>query len=265
MNLRTVATALVVLSCIASVGVASTTLETSLSTNPDEVVNLDYDTVPISPDTAGDLKRAMTGQGSETAVQRSVNGDSDEQSRVGAAEEERRSADAASGQSNDQRSQSQSESESDGSETTDATREWLDVLTDFVETFLPLFAALAALLGVAVLLARYGDRLARRLGGDSERQKPTGATELEPRNAVERAWVSVLSRADVEDPWRRTPEECASAAVESGFDPEGVERLRRVFEEVRYGDREVTDERVRRMEEGLSRFDEERTPGGLRR
>ncbi|ELZ30947.1 hypothetical protein C474_10811 [Halogeometricum pallidum JCM 14848] len=258
MNLRTVATALVVLSCIASVGVASTTLETSLSTNPDEVVDLDYNTVPISPDTAGDLKRAMTGQGSEAAVQRSANGDGDGQSRVGAAEEEQRSADS-NGQSNDQQSQSQSESQSD------ATREWLDVFMDFLETFLPLFAALAALLGVAVLLARYGDRLARRLGGDADRQEPTGARELEPQNAIERAWVSVLSRADVEDPWRRTPEECASAAVESGFDPEGVERLRRVFEEVRYGDREVTDERVRRMEDGLSRFDEGRTPGGLRR
>lgn len=260
MNLRTVATALVVLSCIASVGVASTTLETSLSTNPDEVVNLDYDTVPISPDTAGDLKRAMTGQGSEASVQQSSNGDGDGQSSVGAAEEERQSSDS-SGQSNEQQSQSQS----DVTEETDPTREWLDVFMDFLEAFLPLFAALAVLLGVAVLLARYGDGLARRLGGDADRRETAGTLELEPQNAVERTWASVLAAADVEDPWRRTPEECASAAVESGFDPEGVERLRRVFEEVRYGGCEVTDARVRRMEEGLSRFDEGRTPGGVRR
>lgn len=264
MNLRTVATALVVLSCIASVGVASTTLETSLSTNPDEVVDLNYDTVPISPDTAGDLKRAMTGQGSEASVQRSANGDGEGQPRVGAAEEERRSSDSsAGGQANEQRSQSRSES--DGTEATDATREWLDVFMDFLETFLPLFVALAVLLGVAVLLARYGDGLARRLDGDADRGAPAGSPELEPRNAVERTWASVLAAADVEDPWRRTPEECASAAVESGFDPEGVERLRRVFEEVRYGDREVTDARVRRMEEGLSQFDEGRRPEGVRR
>nr|WP_231751595.1 DUF4129 domain-containing protein [Halogeometricum sp. CBA1124] len=121
---------------------------------------------------------------------------------------------------------------------------------------MPSLVVLGVLAAAAVLLFRHRDRIVRLLTTPAtEREGAAAPREPEPRNAVERAWVSVLAAADVDDPWRRTTAECAAAAVESGLDPDGVERLRRVFEEVRYGGGEVTAARRRRMERGLSQLD----------
>lgn len=262
MKLHTVTAVLVAFSCIAAVGVASTTLETTLSTNPDEVIDLNYDNLPISPQDAGELQRSMTNaeSGSEQERPDSRAGEADEQRSAEASDDgsERQSTSGgeSSGGANAQSSQSQS-SESGGEPTTEES--WLDMLLDFLATWLPLFVGLAVVVAVAILISRYRDRIDRLLRPPaSRRADPTPPRTPEPQNAVERAWLSVLTAGDVEDPWRRTPGECASAAVESGLDPDGVDRLRRVFEEVRYGDCEVTESRRRRMERGLSQLDVQR-------
>lgn len=255
MKIHTVTAVLVAVSCIAAVGVASTTLETTLSTNPDEVIDLNYENLPISPQDAGELQRSMTSAeaGNEQERPATRTGDADERQAASGGE----SSGGASAQSSQSQSSQSQSSDSGGDPTMEES--WLDMLLDFLATWLPLFVALAVVVAVAILASRYRDRIDRLLRPPATRRADAAPQRTpEPQNAVERAWLSVLAAGDVEDPWHRTPGECASAAVESGLDPDGVERLRRVFEEVRYGDCEMTEARRRRMERGLSQLDVQR-------
>lgn len=94
---------------------------------------------------------------------------------------------------------------------------------------------------------RVGGRVARGTPPVPERTADAPAES----NAVYRSWAALLDAADVRYPTARTPAECAARAIDAGMDPEAVARLRAVFEEVRYGDRPVTDRRVRRAERAL--------------
>jgi hypothetical protein len=62
----------------------------------------------------------------------------------------------------------------------------------------------------------------------------------------------------VSQPRTRTPRDCARLAVETGFDPNQVDRLRRTFEDVRYGSQSPTDEQARVAHETLDRLEGER-------
>lgn len=294
-----VTTVLVALSCIAAVGVAATTLETTFETDPDDAVDLDYEVVPINPDDAGSLDRAMSaaksdeGEGASAAVsgakpgapapgdgaerRRRVDGGSDadghRQARRAGEDRPDRAAESGDGRpsdgdaaSGDDRSDaaagssdssSSSSSSSDDGTTQTPGQNWLDRLLSLLASWLPALVVLAVVVASAAVLVRYRERIVRRLRAPPADRGASTPRPLDPdpENAVERAWVAVLAAADVDDPRRRTPGECAAAAVASGLDPEGVERLRRVFEEVRYGGREVTPERRRRAERGLDRLD----------
>jgi hypothetical protein len=260
MKLQSVLTVLVALSCVASVGVASTTLETSLSSSPDDAVDLDYDVVPISPDDASKLKRAMTGQadGDSGSADAERDGATDRQRSADAAESSRQRSESTGGGASERNRQSQRDSQTsrDDRSGTSADRSLFERLLSLLRAWLPVFLGLAAAVALAVAVARYGDRILERVRQfGTESDPPERPLEPAPRNEVERAWVTVLSKAGVEDPWRRTPAECAAAAVDNGLDPEGVACLRSVFEEVRYGGCEVTDDRRRRLRQGLSRLD----------
>lgn len=77
-----------------------------------------------------------------------------------------------------------------------------------------------------------------------------------PSNEVQRAWLTMVRRANPDRPWTRTPSECASAAVAAGVDPHAVDTLTRLFEEVRYAGAPVTDERRQQAQVHLQRLDE---------
>lgn len=72
------------------------------------------------------------------------------------------------------------------------------------------------------------------------------AAGTEVENEVYRAWETMTDHLDVEDPETSTPAEFAAAAVDAGMDTEDVAALTRLFEETRYGDYEVTDDRAER-------------------
>lgn len=74
-------------------------------------------------------------------------------------------------------------------------------------------------------------------------------------NAVYRAWREMTTALDVDAPATTTPEEFAEAAVDAGMDDEDVRELTWLFEEVRYGDAAVTDERERRARDALRRIE----------
>ncbi|MEZ3142451.1 DUF4129 domain-containing protein [Halobaculum sp. MBLA0143] len=65
-------------------------------------------------------------------------------------------------------------------------------------------------------------------------------------NEVYRAWREMTTHLDVDRPRSSTPAEFAAAAVEAGIDREDATELTALFEEVRYGGEEVTDDRERR-------------------
>lgn len=76
-------------------------------------------------------------------------------------------------------------------------------------------------------------------------------------NEVYRAWKEMAESVDVADPRTATPADFAAAAADAGLDPDRVDELTDLFEAVRYGDREVTEERERRAIEALREIERE--------
>ncbi|WP_233138629.1 DUF4129 domain-containing protein [Halorubrum salipaludis] len=74
-------------------------------------------------------------------------------------------------------------------------------------------------------------------------------------NEVYRAWRDMTAVLDVDRPASSTPAEFAAAAVDAGVDEEPVAALTDVFERVRYGGADATDDRERRAVEALRRIE----------
>ncbi len=81
-------------------------------------------------------------------------------------------------------------------------------------------------------------------------------------NEVYRAWSEMTGYVEVDAPQSSTPAEFATAAVEAGVDPDDIDALTDVFEEVRYGGASATPAREREAIEALRRI--ERRYGGER-
>lgn len=75
-------------------------------------------------------------------------------------------------------------------------------------------------------------------------------------NEVYRAWSEMTEPLSVDRPASSTPEEFAKAAVAAGIDREDVDRLTALFEEVRYGGVEATEDREREAIATLRRIEE---------
>mgnify|MGYP000114825383 CR=1 FL=1 len=134
--------------------------------------------------------------------------------------------------------------------------------------------AFVVLIAVGLLFARSGDEDALDAlgedkdepGGDTERLVSLGeaagraaagiaASNVETSNAVYAAWLEMTDALDVTDPETTTPGEFAEAAVEAGMEPEHVDELTRLFEDVRYGDAPVSPARAERAEAALSHIE----------
>jgi hypothetical protein len=76
-------------------------------------------------------------------------------------------------------------------------------------------------------------------------------------NGVYRAWREMTEALEVDRPASATPAEFAAAAVEAGVDEEPVSELTEVFERVRYGGADPTDDRERRAAAALRRIEAE--------
>lgn len=79
-------------------------------------------------------------------------------------------------------------------------------------------------------------------------------TDSDLENAIYRAWREMTDALDVAQPRTTTPEEFAEIAIEAGMSDEDVRELTRIFEEVRYGNRQPTPEREQRSQEALRRI-----------
>jgi hypothetical protein len=246
--------------CLLAVVSMAVSLETTIEGDPDEIVDVNTQSLPLTAEDTDELKDALqsgpASQQGEGGVRQAEGGD-EQNPQVGAGSERAPGADADS--EGDQEAQQQADSSGDGGdgETNDPadrpeqepgqseqaageggsggdqpawTQEWLQLLLTLL--VLVALAALAYYKREAI-----AERLRALLGEDEE----SAATDRlrPPDNEIERQWLAVVSRAEDGDP-TATPRERARAVVESGLPQRPVDELTALYESVRYGDRPVT-------------------------
>jgi hypothetical protein len=144
-----------------------------------------------------------------------------------------------------------------------SARSLLGALLPAVSPLLLVGLAVAVVAGAALLGLRPGrDRAAaaddggtdRPPAGEGRTERP-GPSDTAATNDVYRAWVTLTDRVDVPDPGTTTPREHARAAVEAGLDRGAVQRLRELFETVRYGEASPTTDRERAARAAADRLD----------
>lgn len=268
--------------CIGAAGVSATTMRSTLSQEPDDVVDIDFSKLPIGEDQGATAKDALEGEGSQQAAAAKENsegssdqkpnsgGQDDQQSQSSSSAREGQEGNAGSsdrsgqsGQSSQSSGQSgQSAQEGGQSGTSDNSGTQKGGQPGLIDRLLNLLPLLV-LLVVLVLAYRYrhhllalGLALASVFGSRETGSAATGPQwpSETPANEVHRAWLSMVDETGIDEPSRRTPAECAAAAIEAGLDPAAVRTLTETFEEVRYGGKPVTDERRERARRELDRL-----------
>ncbi|WP_169302341.1 DUF4129 domain-containing protein [Halorientalis salina] len=286
MNRHQLISIAVAMSCFLAVGVAATTLSSTLSSEPHEAVDLDYSYLPIESSDVADFQQDIETQkrDADAAEEPPVGGSDDGQGAGGIGDQpdrpEQRNRDdsgLAPATGDEDESGAMPEPQDGGSgpapgngsetiaggdgsggggESDQATNEETESDAD---GFDPLLIALAAGL-LAALLYRYRDRLPWFDGSTDGASADTDAENAwEPSpppdaNVVFAAWDALMRNVDVENTRTRTTHECANAAAKAGMDPSAIETLTRTFEEVRYGERPVTEDRRQRVSQVCQRL-----------
>lgn len=231
--------------CIVALGVSASTLESSLSTSPDDVIDIDYDELPVGQESLSEAKEqaSQTGKPATDGSPSEVSKESESGETAGP---------------------SQSTGEGLGTGLGEGIPSLLDRLLSLLYSLLA-YAAVTAAIGLAAVAGyRYRDHIRRHLAGllpESDRAGESlwvrdGAQgyALEATTPIDDAWLEMLDRAGVTDPHARSPRESARRAVENGLPREPVERITREFEAVRYGPEGPTPDRVDRVESELDRI-----------
>lgn len=260
MNRSRLSAVVVVVLTLAALGVAATTLETTLTTDPDDEINPNWDRLPIDEQQAAALKDEIRDE--EPAADGSDPSDSTETgSSTGGAETE-----PSTGGTEPIRL------ETDGPLTlTEPAPEPPEEDDSLLRSLLPWAVGLLVVLGVvAGIVYRYEvDRLPT-IEYDSTMVSPTETTPstqstvadsaepvgewpgCEPASIVDEAWITMVQEV-VDQPATTTPGECISQARETGYDSEAVEAIATAFERVHYGSHTASEEAVR-ARNGLSRL-----------
>lgn len=223
MKVQRLVSILVALACITSMGVASTTLTSSLQSSPDKVYNLNYKQLPIGQETAGEVKKDV---------------EENKQKREQKQKKEQTQTQSSSSSTEEQKKQS-----------------FWKMLLELLMALLPYIVAALVGLAALVLLSRYWRQLIAPIlalipsfSGGVQSAETRSWFDREPRSEIEAAWFELVKRAGIDKPDAKTPSECASEAIDAGLDPSAVDRLRRVFEEVRYGQGEMTDDQRQQLD-----------------
>ncbi|WP_225334019.1 DUF4129 domain-containing protein [Halomicrobium urmianum] len=276
--------AVAVLSIVA-VGASATSIQSTVTTEASDVIDPDYDRLPIDRGQGAEISREITKPAEDGDVGSSDSDGTDRadgsesESSASASQASERQSESSNRQQSDASSQrEQSAADSDQETSADSgegpspgTPDLLDRLLALLTDLLPTLVTFALALAASEAVARYRDRLLAALGlaadepeAEAAESEAAGTPERAPANAVERVWAEMLRRLDVDRTGHMTPEEVARAAVDAGFDPDAVRTLTETFVEVRYGDRPVTEDRERVASRVRRQFDggREVTDGG---
>lgn len=252
--------------CMTTIGVSATTLGSTISTNPDDAINVNFDTLPIGHDSAANIDKAVNSDKRNTSqnVKEQPSGSRDPtRSDTNSHRQQRdRQHKAITGGTSDQQTQASAPSQAQASSGGGSrVQRLMDLLTKLLPYVL---AALAFLLLVGVLY-RYRDRLAAllllaldRVGlsstdGHDVTTTPWDTVQLD--DDVERSWYEMVTSVGIDRPWARTPAECRERALQAGLEPDAVRTLTETFREARYANRGPTERHERRARACLDRLD----------
>jgi hypothetical protein len=266
--------------CISAVGVAATTLDSSLQEDPDDVIDFDYDDLPLGKEEAGTVKRETEKNKDDQNTAGSATSDDPGGEEEGGASQPSDGSETTGGGTGDPNEDQGGKDPGDapggsksgdtGSTGTGGVGSALglgQVPGQFAETFdwLRYLLALLALLVLALLVYRYRERLLALVLAvegifadrtpERERATHTDWPRQPPNGDVEGAWLAMVQRLDLDRPYARTTSECARAAIDAGLNPDAVRSLTAAFEEVRYGTAGETDDHRRRARDGLRNLD----------
>lgn len=271
---------LIAVVAISALGVTATSLESTLTTDPDEEINPDWDRLPIGEGDAASIKQEIAdGDGERESDRAAADADGEQAEETGEGDDVIEESSAGDGptesssvgdgpteESNAGVDESNAEPDDGDAGIDSATAPVAGELT-LLDRLLALFAAvlrllwpLAALLAVGTICYRYREELLGLLGGGSGAKSPTEpASEVEawpgatPGNVVDRAWVTMVRRVNPDRPETTTTAECARLARERSLDAGAVESIATAFERVHYGGASVAEEEDR-AREGLRKL-----------
>lgn len=238
---------------VSALGVASTTLETTLSTDPDEVIDPDWSRLPIGQDEAAAIQNEMA------EADDSDRGGNAE-SRALEAEEEGSDTEVTPSDGEDDTS---SGSGSSGLRTADGAGEStpLNRLLAMLSPLLQMLLGGAVVVTIVAITYRYRTELHALLGRESTIEPPVESLPepeswpgVEPSSVVDRAWLTVVDRIEAERPETMTVAECVALARQQGIDAAATEAIATAFERVHYGSSPVAEEE-HHARVGLRRLD----------
>lgn len=262
---RTVTSVVLAVACVVAVAAAADGFA-SLSTDPEDVVDPEFDRLPAGEGELEALRDEVSSRRGSSGLRADESEAGDESvSQSEESREEREVSTRATTQAESSAPQSTPESAESRASRDRSQSESSPQPPDRSDGWPALLAALAALATVAALGYRYAGRL-----GPDDGEPPAAFGDADPGSEIERAWLKLVRRvdADVADsPEARTPREWASAAVDAGLDADAVTTVTRAFESVRYGGRDETEERRRRVRRAVDRLDAlpRETDGGTER
>lgn len=240
-----VLTLVVALVCAFALGAAGTSLESAVSTSPDDVVDVEDTGLPISKDKAAEVRDQVEKEQEEP--------DKEEAQQQQQQEEQ---------QQQQQQQQRQPQAATQSTEPSEPSL-WQQLLALLRDLF-PYIAGALVVVALAVAAYKQRHRLlalfaalldAGEDDGDAEiPERGRRPLDFAPENDVDAAWVRLVSAVGERAGSARTTREYERAAVDAGLDPDAVSLVTRTFEEVRYGGQPVTDERRRRANEGVQRL-----------
>lgn len=242
MNYRGLLTVVLAAAAILAVGAASQGLESAMQSSADDANLLPEpikELVTDSPPQEGDGEQ----QAQDGEPEQSDDGDMGFENAMGEA------------QSSLEASMENLEEMSSGGGS-EGISQHTDSLLDYLVYVLALVGLVVAGLLAYVLAKRYD--LRSRLSPFENDGAVAANTyfEIDTSNDVYRAWSEMVSQLYVEDPHTKTPQEFAEAAVEDGMNPEAVGTITTLFEQVLYGDEDVSAEQEARAREAMERLDD---------
>lgn len=95
----------------------------------------------------------------------------------------------------------------------------------------------------------------REVAGEAAERVDAAATAKAADDAIYATWSEMVALLGVSDPQSGTPRQFARAATEAGMDPEDVAVLTGAFEDVRYGDADLSEERRERVAAAFRRIE----------